>query len=429
MSPLFLGPTGLPVYNQLETGVSLETRTDGKVGEISDDSVRHMLILAERLREQSGGELDDAAIMAVAEATNTTPDYVRLAVRLLPENKKQGLFHRIRNAILTLEPDVRGYVISTLLAANCALMHIFESGFKNAFFGTVFLISLGIAVWNISMSKDRRVGAVSGAIFGGAYFVAESLFSFLIHFLHVDTPSTNSLLLIPFVVGGAVFGALMQAVISSFHSKLGIKDPKEERQELLRQLVDLQDKLRSGEQSMTFLSLDIVGSTRMKQSSDPLSVEFTFTEYHNFVDAITRKHGGRVHSTAGDGVTCAFEHPQQAFAAARNIQTGLVELNTFRNKIGVPIVLRAGIHSGAVVAPKPGDIQSLNFAHVIDIAAHLQKECPPGGIAVSAAATQLVTGGAANIGSHVISWQDVQAYVWMPRHQLVALPNPSAPQV
>ena len=69
-----------------------------------------------------------------------------------------------------------------------------------------------------------------------------------------------------------------------------------ERQELLKQLVDIQDKLRSGEQEVSFLSVDIVGSTRMKQMADPLSVEFTFTEYHKFVEMIARRSGDVVAS-------------------------------------------------------------------------------------------------------------------------------------
>ena len=150
----------------------------------------------------------------------------------------------------------------------------------------------------------------------------------------------------------------------------------------------------------------------MKAGADPLAIEFTFNEYHNFVDQITRKHGGRVHSTAGDGITCAFDHPQKAFQAARNIQTGLVELNTLRNKLSTPIVLRAGIHTGHVVAPDAGDITSLNFASVIDSAAHLQKFCPPGGIAISDEAGSMITGGMVALGTEITEVDGIRATIW-----------------
>ena len=177
----------------------------------------------------------------------------------------------------------------------------------------------------------------------------------------------------------------------------------------------LQDKLRTGEQSISFLSLDIVGSTKIKAAADPLSVEFTFTEYHHFVDRIVKQHGGKVHSTAGDGITCAFEHPQQAYMAARQIQSGLVELNAFRNKTGVPLVLRAGVHTGNVVVPPGEDITKVNFAHVIDMSAHIQKVCPPGGIAVSEVSSRLIPGGGATIGQELIESHDIKAFVWKPR--------------
>ena len=81
--------------------------------------------------------------------------------------------------------------------------------------------------------------------------------------------------------------------------------------------------------------------------TDPSSVDDSFRRYFESVERTVGRYGGRVHSTAGDGVTAAFDHPQQAFGAAKNIQAGLLELNAFRNKIGEPIVLRQGIHTGA----------------------------------------------------------------------------------
>lgn len=398
---------------------------------MSDDGVRQMLLLAERLREQHGGELDDAAILAVAEATGATPEYVRLVVRMLPEKKQKVLGH-IRAAFLTMEPEVRRHVFTGVIATACGLLSVLSMRVANGenLFGTLMLVMMGLGVWNVSISKEPRVAAISGAIFGGIFFVSQALFLWVASLLHpFRESSAESLILIPYVVGGGLLGVLSQRLVHRFQGKFGIKDPMQERQELLRQLVDLQDKLRVGEQSMTFLSLDIVGSTKMKANADPLSVEFTFTEYHQFVDVITRKYGGRVHSTAGDGVTCAFPHPQQAFGAAKNVQTGLVELNTFRNKLGTPIVLRAGIHTGSVNAPTE-DIKSVNFAHVIDVAAHLQHCCPPGGIAVSEEAVKLLPMGPSGVGTKRIDTEDCAAYIWEPKSrapQLGASVPPPAP--
>ena len=113
------------------------------------------------------------------------------------------------------------------------------------------------------------------------------------------------------------------------------------------------------------------------------------------------------------------------------MQTGIVELNTFRNKIGVPMVLRAGIHTGSVNAPTD-DIKTVNFAHVIDVTSHLQRACPPGGIIVSEDAAKLIPGGAATIGPERMETEDCVAFVWQPKQRMLSLDAalpPPAPQV
>jgi class 3 adenylate cyclase len=391
---------------------------------VDEHSVQQMLLLAERLREFHGGELDDAAIQAVSEACQVPLEYVRVAVTRLPETRKHGIFYRIRSAILTLEPDVRQTVMSGALATNFALLSALEgrTGDQYGILLMFQLIVIALGLWNLSLARDTRSAMISGAVFGGLAFAFHSIFCLL---LQVNT-QIHGAVLIPVTVAGALVGVLAQRIVGRFRNRLGIRDPAEERQELLRQLHELQSKLRTGEQSMTFLSLDVVGSTKMKEQADPLSVEFTFTEYHKFVESVVRKYGGTVHSTAGDGVTCAFDHPQHAYAAARNIQTGLIELNTFRNKIGSPIVLRAGIHMGTVVVPDGQDVTKINFAHVIDVAAHLQKACPPGGIAVSEPTAAYMAPGSA-LGEDVVEAHDVRARVWRPRAVAPAGPPASPP--
>lgn len=400
--------------------------------ELTDDAVRQMLLLAERLREATGGELDDESIQAVSEATGAPVEYVRVAARMLPEKRTKGVVSNFRSAFLTLEPEVRTSVLSGLTATFCAGLHVLasvNSAPGNSFFDTLALIFLGLGIWNMSLARDARGGAISGALFGGVYFVIQGLVAYLLQY-----PKTlQSPVLIAFLLGGALTGLVLNKLVSRFRPKLGIQDPVRERQEMLRQLVNLQERLRSGEQSVTFLSVDVVGSTQIKASCDPLSVEFTFNEYHLFVENATRRFQGRVHSTAGDGMILAFDYPQQAFAAAKNLQTGIGELNMFRNKTGVPLVLRCGVHSGTVIAPQAGVIESINFAHVIDVTAHLQKECPPGGVAVSDSASAQLPGGAASVGVTKVRAADVSGTIWMPRHLTAPMladapPPPALPE-
>jgi class 3 adenylate cyclase len=378
--------------------------------ELSAESVQQMLLLAERVREAHGGELDDAAIAAVAEATGAPTDYVRVLVQGLHKEEKRTAVSDLRNFVLQLDPDVRRYVASGFLAMNGAFLAVLQKLTQNPheFWGILSIIALGTAVWNVSLSRDSRVASMCGALFGGIYFAAESLFATILR----APGALDALLLIPFTLGGAIVGQIAYRLVNNNRHKLGLKDPVKERQELLQQLVDLQDRLKAGEQSMTFLSVDIVGSTKMKEIADPLSVEFTFTEYHKFVEMIAKRYGGAIHSTAGDGITAAFDHPQRAFSAARTIQAGLIELNTHRNKIGKPITLRCGIHTGSVVSPSAQDITTLNFAHVIDVASHVQKICPPGGVAISEAAAIQILGVPGLNAAQKSEVSGVRARIW-----------------
>jgi len=373
-----------------------------------------MLDLAERIQAANGGELDDAAILAVSEATGAPADYVRLAMRLRPQQKKRGFLQQAKTEYLGLEPEARRNVIGGLLGAGFALAGVLSTQLVDSYsglLGVVQIIFATLAVYSCAVAKDARSAAVTGAVVAGIGFIFATLFQALFH----TKGSIEAAWIVPLTLGGALLGLTVNKLVSKNRPKFGLKDPVQERQELLRQLVQLQDKLNSGAQPIAFLSVDIVGSTKMKQDADALSIEYTFNEYHQFVERTVRKYGGRVHSTAGDGMTCAFDTAPQAFGAAKNIQAGMIELNTFGNKTGIPLVLRAGIHVGEVVTPKPGDIASLNFAHVIDIAAHMQKIAPPGGIVVSGPAANQLPGGPLAVGTEHVETQNVSGIVWQPR--------------
>jgi len=391
-------------------------RADRDAAPLSEDSIEQMLALAERLRAAGGGAIDEPTIQAVAEATGAPLDHVRLVLKLRAEKQHAGMLHSLRAQYFALDVDTRRYVISGMMATITAGLVRAEQAFGQqvqnyGFLTMLSLVFVTLGLYNIAICRDRRSAIVSGAILAGGGFAMGSFFALV---LRVPV-QIESFALIPMTLGGALGGLILHRLVEQFRGRLGLKDPAQERQKMLHQLVELQDKLREGEQSVTFLSVDIVGSTSMKAGADPLNVEFTFNEYYNFVGRIVARFGGRVHSTAGDGMTCAFDHPQQAFLAARNIQSSVIELNTFRNKLGRPIVLRCGIHTGTVVAPKAGDITSVNFAHVIDVAAHVQKDCPPGGVAVSDAASCQLPGGWTSVGSEKRQVHETAFVVWMPR--------------
>ena len=396
-----------------------------------DPMVLQALQLADRMREVSGEDLDSSDYFAISEATGVSEEYLRFFEQDQRAGPKHNFLDRLRTQFFALDSDTRRYVSSGLLATLFSLL--LAVGFKldtitsaglhsnySVFQSISFVVGLA-AIFNAAVSKSAKSAAIIGGIFGGMSFILGSIFAMVLFIRELEFPPS---LTVVCGVGAAIVATFSHLIAHVGKKKTVSLDRNSARQDLLKQLVDLQDHLREGQQAATFLSLDVVGSTKMKLDKDPLSVEFTFTEYHNYVARIAEKHFGNVHSTAGDGITVAFDNPQNAFNAARQIQTGLVEFNAFRNKIETPLQLRAGIHSGQVVAPEAGNMSSINFASVIDIAAHLQKECPIGGVAISDDATAGMNGGMTAIGTERVCVHDTWATVWKRKKSLDAFKMP-----
>ncbi|MCE9559070.1 MAG: adenylate/guanylate cyclase domain-containing protein [Armatimonadetes bacterium] len=379
--------------------------------------------LVSRLRATSGNDIDDQTIEAISEATGALPEYVRVA--LLNTGTQEKGKTNFRDYYMSLDPAMRRYVGAAVLASVAGFAQAISHNRWDfsGLFGIFTLVAIFVAIWNAVNAPNRRIATLSGIIFGGLSFFGMAVFVALAGMLQrfmpgPITPVNGPMMILLWSALGGGVANLAYGIFAKTSNKLGLKSEKENRQELLSQLMELQTKLRSNEQEMCFVSLDIVGSTAMKTNSDALAVEFTFNEYHKYVEQIVVKQGGRIHSTAGDGVTCAFETPAKAFAASRQIQAGLFELNLHRNKLGTPIRLRAGIHFGKVVSPD-GTVENVNFSEVIDIAAHLQKACPEGGIVISNEASRLVPDPNA-FSSEIMKVDTVMARVWRPRHTIEA---------
>lgn len=387
---------------------------------IHDDSIQEVVDLARRLRDSLGGDLDDDAIHAVAEATGAPIEYVRLAVQSLPVEKTTTPLERLKSSFLAFDHDLRRYVMAGVLGCVYGILASFSraSSDLKSLAGTLAIFVIFGMVWNSIVARSTKSSSISGAIASSVAFFSVSLFSTLISLLPGVQPSGPSpgFLLLFMPVG--FFSGLSAFYVGGWLRKiLGLKDPVKERQALLQQLLDIQDKLKSDEKFVTFLSLDIVGSTMIKAENDPIFVEFTFNEYHKYVASVASKFSGRIHSTAGDGVTVAFDDPKNAFAASKAIMAGMFEFNSYKNKTTKPIELRGGLHTGSVLAPGQ-DVTSVNFAHVIDIAAHMQKAAPNGCLGVSDTTATYIPGGRESVGTEVLETQNVRGVVWRPRSRI-----------
>ena len=113
-----------------------------------------------------------------------------------------------------------------------------------------------------------------------------------------------------------------------------------------------------------------------------------------------------------------------AYIAGRALLAGLFEFNSFRNRLVRPIEVRVGVHTGSAHIPGQS-LANVNFAHVIDVAAHMQKAAEPGTMVVSETTAKYVSGGLEGIGSGVQDIHGFRAALWKPRMSMDALPKPS----
>lgn len=188
---------------------------------------------------------------------------------------------------------------------------------------------------------------------------------------------------VPFVISTcgyiivSLFGALGGIVQrrAAREMNLAQNDPAS----ILAEMVRIQWRLSDRTNQVCIMVVDAAKSSEMKSLADPLAVEYSFREYQNLLEDLSKHLNGRVHSTAGDGAVVAFDSAAEAFTAAKRIQTDIERFNREDNRLQLPFRLRIGLHMGEIV----GELDEVEFTEVIDIAAHVQAAAPVGGIAVT----------------------------------------------
>jgi class 3 adenylate cyclase len=349
-----------------------------------------VLNLAIRLQHTDDSRIDEGQLSEIAEEAGVKPEYLKMAMGIVEkqaqETQAQTLVPKRRRLKLPRAPKegLLGHIWKAAVAGILGGVGLAILGFAlhlDALAAVAVGLAILLGVINCVQTRKPGWGALAGLTWGAAFAVAKSLYR--------GSGDAEDVFMGAFVGSwvGLIFGAIgstssANATFVPAQAPVAFNPTTEDRQDLLKQLYTLQDRLRMGTREATFLSVDVVGSTNMKAIADPLAVEYTFGAYHRFVAQTAQAFGGSVHSTAGDGVTCAFDHPEKAYQAARTIQRNIHQFNQNQNRLGAPFVLRCGLHTGTVVAPT-GDLRGVEFAHVIDQAAHLQKAAAPGAIVLS----------------------------------------------
>jgi serine/threonine protein kinase/class 3 adenylate cyclase len=145
-----------------------------------------------------------------------------------------------------------------------------------------------------------------------------------------------------------------------------------ERLALLREYAEAKKVLFQEKRPLAFLSLDVAGSTRLKQGEDPLVVEHAFVEYKKFVERILNANNCWKTAWTPDGVMAAFRNAPEAVNAAQEVLRGLPWFNDGVHKLRQKFAVRGGVHWGEVVVPDEKGLAEISDV-VIDVAGHIQK--------------------------------------------------------
>jgi class 3 adenylate cyclase len=133
------------------------------------------------------------------------------------------------------------------------------------------------------------------------------------------------------------------------------------------------------------LAADIVGFSRLIAEDEDGTLR-QLAAYRNVLDDFVAHHGGRVFNTAGDSIMCEFDSAVEATRAAIDIQDYMKAQN-LTSPQNRRLQFRIGISVGEVVE-RQNDLLGM----AVNIAARLETLSSPGGICLSRAVHEAVSG-------------------------------------
>ncbi|MDA4127065.1 MAG: adenylate/guanylate cyclase domain-containing protein [Thaumarchaeota archaeon] len=120
---------------------------------------------------------------------------------------------------------------------------------------------------------------------------------------------------------------------------------------------------------------DMVGYTALTQQDERKALRL-LEKQNELLEAVFRKHSGRVIKTIGDAFLVEFTSALEAFQCAVDAQKALSRYNSHRTDDVIRI--RIGVHLGDVVERR-GDV----FGDAVNIASRIEPLADPGGVCVS----------------------------------------------
>jgi len=154
-------------------------------------------------------------------------------------------------------------------------------------------------------------------------------------------------------------------------------DSAKGRDQLLKRYRELEDALKSARRKRcAFLSVDIVGSTSMKQGETETAISATFQAYEEMLKEIFEQHAAWKTAWTPDGVMVCFLQLDLAVAAGQEVLRKLREFNQKHNKLRTSFRVRSGLNEGEVAIFEDSKLEKV-VDHTIDVAGHMQKEGRP----------------------------------------------------
>ncbi len=153
---------------------------------------------------------------------------------------------------------------------------------------------------------------------------------------------------------------------------------------------------------LTIMFVDLVGYTELSEQLDPEDLRVLQRRYQTLALRIMERYGGFVARFAGDGILVYFGYPQaHENDAERAVRAGLELIDRLRDLDTrvqesdlAPLIARIGIHTGLVlIAPEHmsgGEFEHGVTGEVVNLAARLQVEAPPGALVISSETLGLV---------------------------------------
>jgi len=169
-------------------------------------------------------------------------------------------------------------------------------------------------------------------------------------------------------------GAAVSAATTN--ARGGLRKVMEERVDLEQRIE--RDFVRDG----TFLDVDIADSYGLKASEPRAERVFvSFERFRSYLGARIQQCSGRVLNSNGDEIMAFFDRAGDAVSCARALLLGMRDWNARENLLEREFRVRIGIHTGRSAVDLASGVA---YSPVLDIAGHLQKNAPVGGVLISA---------------------------------------------